>query len=117
GAGARARVRGGGARGGGQRSGAVGDLVRTALVVGEPGADRAQVLRGAVVAQHGLVEVGGDGQIAVVGAEVAAGGERRVVDVVGVLAAVAVGVLTPGGPGRGDELHRADRAVVDRVAV
>jgi hypothetical protein len=76
-----------------------------------------QILPRVVVPEDRPVEVGLDGQVTAVGAKVAAGSERGVVDVVGVLAVVAVGVLAPPGPGRGDELHRADRTVVRRVAV
>ena len=50
-------------------------------------------------------------------AEVDRGAERRVVDVLRVAHAVTVGVHAHDRPGRGDELHRADRAVVGRVVV
>ena len=44
-------------------------------------------------------------------------GQRRVVDVLRVARAVAVGVHADDRPGRRDELHRADRAVEGRVVV
>ena len=50
-------------------------------------------------------------------AQVGAGGEGGVVDVVRVGLAVAVAVEAPPLPGLGDELHGADGAVEDRISV
>ena len=50
-------------------------------------------------------------QVVVAAAEVDRRGEAGVVDVLGVAPPVAVGVHADDGPGRGDELHRADGAV------
>ena len=57
------------------------------------------------------------GEVAGTGAEVDAGRGCSVIDVLGVLHAVVVGVDRDGLPGAGDELHGADSAVVDRVLV
>lgn len=105
------------AEAGRESAGSVGDLVGAAVVVVEPRADGTQIGVRVVVAQDRPVEIRGERQIAGAGAEVVPGGERRVVDVVGVLAAVAVAVLAPGRPGGRDELHRADGTVVGRVPV
>jgi hypothetical protein len=51
------------------------------------------------------------------GAQVPAGAERGVVDVLRVRRAVVVGVRAVAGPRAGQELHRPDRAVVAGVAV
>ncbi|CAM5411154.1 hypothetical protein SBADM41S_07178 [Streptomyces badius] len=79
---------------------AVGDRVAALAVELQPGQHGPQIGVGAVVAEDRPVQVGAAGQIARPGAQVVPGGERRVVDVVRVLAAVAVAVRAPGGPGR-----------------
>jgi membrane-bound lytic murein transglycosylase B len=128
----RGGARGGGARGGGggrpdpvgvvaavhgQRAGAVRDLVAVPAVVLQPRQDGVQVLRRVVVAEDGLLEVALLGQVPAEAAQVVAGGERGVVDVVGVLAAVVVAVAARPLPGGRDELHGADGLVVGAVAV
>ncbi|OSY45450.1 hypothetical protein BG653_02983 [Streptomyces platensis] len=103
---------------------AVRYLVGAVAVERVPGQHRAQIRVGVVVAEDRPVQVGLSRQIAVAGAEIAARGERRIEDVVGVLLAVAVAVSAPTGavgaavgPGGRDELHRAHGAVVGEVAV
>ena len=75
--------------------------------------DRVDVPVGVVVGEDRLARV-----LRVAGGvEVAGGGEDRVDRVVGVLDAVLVGVDAVGAPGRGDELHPAERAGVGDVQV
>lgn len=82
-----------------------------------PGPDRAQIRLRVVVAEDRRVQVARDRQVRSARAQIATGGERRVEDVVRVGPPVAVAVRAPTGPGRRDELHRTDRAVVHRVPV
>ncbi len=89
----------------GQGAGAVRDLVGALAVVLQPGQDRVQVVLRVVVAEDRPVEVGLDGQVPAVAAQVVAGGEGGVIDVVRVLLAVGVAVAARPGPGGGDELH------------
>ncbi|HYJ74262.1 MAG TPA: hypothetical protein VEV65_01620 [Kineosporiaceae bacterium] len=70
-----------------------------------------------VVAEDGVDLALPGREVAAAGAQVAGGGERGVVDVLGVGGAVAVGVRAVPGPGSRDELHRADGAVRPGVAV
>src|SRR5690606_15333311 len=91
-----------------QRAGAVRDLVTALAVVVQPPQDGVQIVRRVVVAEDGLPQVAPVGQVPVVAAQVVAGGEGRVVDVVGVLAPVTVAVAARPRPGGGDELHGAD---------
>ena len=91
------RAEAGGAEGG------VADFVGVAAGVGE---DLADVPVGVVVGEDRAVGVGGHAG----GAEVAGGGEDRVFGVVRVGDPVAVGVDPVVVPGRGHELHPADRA-------
>src|SRR6185369_15914793 len=86
-------------------------------VPGGPGENSADVGVGGVVGADRGVELGGDGEVAVVGAQVAGRGERGVVDVVGILASVGVAVAAGAGPGRRQKLHRADGTVVGGVVV
>jgi hypothetical protein len=101
----------------GQRAGAVRDRVGALAVVLVPGQNGVQVVLRVVVAKYGRVHVGLDRKVAVPAAEVVGGGQGGVVDVVGVLHAVAVAVAARPRPGGGDELHRADGSVIRGVAV
>src|SRR5690606_21654034 len=92
------------------RPGAGGVGVRVLHHIGDVGV-------GPVVGEHRVPPVGGVGQVAAVGAQVAGGGQRGVVQAVRVGDAVAVAVGAPLLPGGGDELHRADGAVPAGVAV
>jgi hypothetical protein len=91
--------------------------VRALAVVLQPAHDQVQVLTRVVVAEDRAVEVVLVGQVPVVAAQIVTGGERGVVDVVGVLLAVAVAVAAGPRPGGRDELHGADGLVVAAVAV
>ena len=101
----------------GDRAGAVRDLVRAVAVVLQPRQDEVQIVRGVVVAEDRAVEIGLRRQVPAVPAQVVAGGEGRVVDVVGVRLAVAAAVAARPRPGGRDELHGPDGAVVAAVAV
>src|SRR5262245_38005708 len=90
-----AGVHPGGSAGGGAR-----------VVVGQA-EDLLPVWHGVVVREHGRPPVLRGGQVAVAGAEVAARGQRRVVDLLRVAPAVEVGVRRPLAPRRRDELHGA----------
>ena len=70
-----------------------------------------------VVAVDRLLLAGGGREVVAAGAEVDRGGQGGVVDVLGVALGVAVGVHADDRPGRGDELHGADRAVPAGVVV
>jgi hypothetical protein len=70
-----------------------------------------------VVAEHGGRAVLRVRQVQPAGAQVLAGGQRRVEDVVRAHHAVFVAVGPVPGPRRRDELHGADRAVPASVAV
>ncbi|CAM5521448.1 hypothetical protein STENM327S_09356 [Streptomyces tendae] len=82
----------------------------------QPRQDRVQVVLRVVVAEDRAVEVGWRTGPAVA-AQVVAGGERGVVDVVGVVLAVAVAVAARPRPGGRDGLQGADGVVVAAVAV
>lgn len=86
-------------------------------VVLQPRQDEVEIVRRVVVAEDRAVEVGLRRQVPAVPAQVVAGGEGRVVDVVGVRLAVGVAVTTRPCPGGRDELHGPDGAVVAAVAV
>src|SRR5207344_1146810 len=75
------------------------------------------VVGGVVVAVDRTLLAGPGREVLVAGAEVDGRGEAGVVDVLRVALAVAVAVHADDRPGRGDELHRADGAVVGLVAV
>ena len=105
------RVGVGGGRGDGEV--ALGQAGERADEVGGHAADqlgaqqhRLHVPVGVVVGEDRLADV----LVATGRSEVAGGGEDRVGRVEGVLAAVAVGVAAVGLPGRGHELHPAERA-------
>src|SRR5262249_39733456 len=103
---------------GGRGRGAVGHGGEVAAGVGgRDGQHQGHVLGGGVVPVHrrALPRRGGQGLGA--GAQVHRGRGGGVVDVLGVLDAVLVGVHPGHRPGGGDELHRPDRAVIDRVVV
>ncbi len=70
-----------------------------------------------VVAEDRGLLAGAGGQVVLAAAQVDRGRERGVVHVLGVALVVAVSVDLDDLPGRGDELHRPDGAVVDRVLV
>ena len=90
-----------------------GQVARDARDQARPHQDRVDVPVGVVVGEDRLARV-----LRVAGGvEVAGGGEDRVDRVVGVLDAVLVGVDAVGAPGRGDELHPAERAGVGDVQV
>ncbi|CAB4721389.1 unannotated protein [freshwater metagenome] len=75
------------------------------------------VRRRVVVAVDRSLLAGGRREVVGARAEVDGAGQGRVVDILRVALAVAVGVDAHDGPGRGDELHRADRPVEHLVAV
>src|SRR5690606_9964916 len=81
------------------------------------GPDEAGVVDRGVVREHPGPPALAAGGVAAVGAEVAGGGERGVVELVGVAHTVAVAVGAEVGPGGGQELHRADGPVERGVAV
>src|SRR5699024_12823075 len=64
-----------------------------------------------------FVRAGVGADIGVAGAQVDACRSSRVRDVLGILFAVIIGVDGHHLPGFGDELHGADRPIVDRVFV
>ena len=99
--------------GGDREVGALGETGdRADQVVGELAVllgveqDLVDVPVGVVVGEDPAAQI----SVAAGGAQVAGGAADRVDRVVGVLAAVAVGVDSVGLPGRGQELHPADRA-------
>ncbi len=91
---------------------------RLAVEVGvDPGQDVIDVRGGVVVAIQRGAQAGFGAQIAATGAQVSAGGERRVPYVVRVRNAVTVGVRAEPSPRAGDELHRTDGTVPHDVPV
>lgn len=70
-----------------------------------------------VVAQDCRLQAGRRGQVSVVRTQIVAGREGGIEDVVRVGLAVSIAVHTPDPPGAGDELHRPDRPVIDRITV
>jgi hypothetical protein len=56
-------------------------------------------------------------EIATIRTEIPAGGKGRVKDIAGIGFAVAIAVGTPVRPGARDELHRADRPIIDFVPI
>src|SRR5690606_39648533 len=97
--------------------GAVRDLVGALAVVAQPRHDGVVVGRRPVVAADRPFPVALVGQVPAEAAQVVAGRQGGVVDVVGVLDAVVVAVPARPCPGGGDELHGADGLVVAAVAV
>ena len=79
--------------------------------------DEVHVVLGVVVAHDRGFLPGAVGQVVLARAQVDRGGQGGVVHVLGVALVVAVGVDLDDLPGRGDELHRPDRAVEDGVVV
>src|SRR5690606_38988294 len=75
------------------------------------------VLLAVVVAVDGRLLAAVGGEVLVTAAEVHRARERGVVDVLRVADPVAVAVHPDDRPGGGDELHGADRPVVDLVVV
>ncbi|CDZ91358.1 hypothetical protein RHRU231_820128 [Rhodococcus ruber] len=80
-------------------------------------AHQGEVLTGKVVGHEGARPPLGGGEVASAVAQVAPGGQGRVVDVVGIGDAVAVRVHAPTGPGLGNELHGPDGPVENRITV
>ncbi len=101
-----------------RRRRAVGDRGVLAVEVGvHDRQDEVDVGVAVVVAVDRRTLAGRGREVVLAGAEVDRRGQGRVVDVLRVALAVAVGVHAHDRPGRGDELHRTDRAVPHGVAV